>query len=110
MTRETIIQWNVQELTTSKEDFLNLIELYRPLVMSIQKTQQINEYLTKISGYKSISKKGKFNRRHEGVALYVPASMPFQEINLNTELQALVAVVKNVFKYKTMCVSSLYTT
>ena len=76
--------------------------------MYIQETQQSNECLSKISRYNGIRKEGRFNgRQHEGVALYIHASMPFQEIDLNTELQAVPAVV-NFANFKTVCVSSIY--
>lgn len=48
----------------------------------------------RISSYNSIGKSGHFNRSsHGGVALFIHNTVPYTQINLNTEMQAVAATV-----------------
>jgi len=108
-TTETILQWNVQGMTTSKEDLLNLINEYKPLVIAVQETFLANDYCVKIKNYNSICKQGHYNHRfHGGVAIYIHDSCPFTEIDVNSPLQ-LVAVRVNITSNRLITLVSAYT-
>ena len=35
---EQILQWNIQGISSSKQDLIKLIDIYKPIVITIQET------------------------------------------------------------------------
>ena len=103
-----ILQWNVQGITTSKEDILSIVEEYQPLIMAFQETFLANEFSINIKGYNNICKQGNFNRRfHGGVAIYVHDSIPQEIIEINSHYQAL-ALKVNIHRNRPISVLNMY--
>ena len=104
---ELFLQWNVQGMSTSREDLINMIDNYKPIAIAVQETFQGGDFVVRIVGYNGICKQGHFNQRvHGGVAMYIHNSMPYREIHIKTNLKIIAAQV-NVSQYKTItCVSA----
>ena len=87
---KNFLQWNTQFISTSKEEIVNLINAYKPSVISIQETFLGNEYMLKFGGYNCIFKQGHYNNRyHGGVAIYTHSSLPVEEIKLSCQVYGL---------------------
>jgi len=107
-TTEKIIQWNVQGISTSKEDLIKLIDENKPLLISVQETFLANNYIVNLRNYNCICKQGHYNHRfHGGVAMYIHESCPFSEIKIDTPLQMVAARI-NVAPSKLITVVSAY--
>ena len=105
---ECIIQWNVQGLSTSKEEVVKLIDELKPQVLALQETWQGREQISRLMGYNSIAKEGHYNRRyHGGVTLYIHNSLPYDEVLVNTGLQIAAARV-NIGHRKLITFVTLY--
>ena len=92
---EILVQWNVQGLTTSKQDLVKVIHELEPIIIAVQETLQSEEYLSKLAEYSSISKTGHFNQRyHGGVALYIHNTLPYERLEINSSLQVVAARVQ----------------
>ena len=94
ITSTTLIQWNIRGIKNKKKEIIHLIEQNKASVLALQETLMPENYLFKIPGYNLLCKEGTYNRRtHGGVALYIHSTIPFQKINLSTNLQAIAARV-----------------
>lgn len=103
-----LIQWNVQGLTTSKEDLLKLIEDYQPYIISVQETFLSDDYAVVLKGYNGIHKQGHYNYRyHGGVSLYVHSSLPMEEIQVRSRYQMVAARV-SLPNHTTITATSIY--
>jgi len=103
-----VLQWNVQGITTSKEDILKLIDEHKPLVISVQETFLANECSVKLSNYSHMSKQGHYNHRfHGGVALYVHESCPYTALSIDSVLQVVAARIQ-IHSSLMITVASLY--
>ena len=91
---EVFLQWNVQGMSTSKEELINMIDNYKPIAIAVQETFYGSDFVVGIAGYNSICKQGHFNQRfHGGVAMCIHNSMPYQKIHIKTNLQIIAAQV-----------------
>ena len=105
---EVILQWNVQGMTTSKEEVIKLIDTYKPCAISIQETFYSNDFLARLSGYHGLCKQGHFNHRfHGGVALYLHNSYPYQEIRIDSPYQVVAAKI-SLKSHTSLCIASIY--
>ena len=87
---EMLIQWNTQGILTSKPNLLEIDN--KPIVIAVQKTFLANDVMIKLSNYNVITKQGHFNRRyHGGVALFIHSVCPFNQVNINSDLQIIAA-------------------
>ena len=103
-----MIQWNVQGLTTSKQDLVKLVDELKPCVIAVQETWQSSNFVNKFGGYCSLVKEGHFNRRyHGGVAMYIHGSLPYEELSINTPLQVVAARIQ-VGHRKLVTFASIY--
>ena len=85
-----ILQWNVQGVSTSKEDLLKMTEKQQPGIIAIQETFLANDSTVKIQWYNSYCKQGNFNRRyHGGVATYVHESIPTERLIIESQYQVV---------------------
>ena len=108
MNNINFLQWNAQGISTSKQDLLHLIEIYKPLVLAIQETFLGNNHMVQLPNYVGYCKQGHYNHRfHGGVALYIHNSCPHQIIPTNCVYQNIAAQV-NVKYNKTITVASVY--
>ena len=99
----SIIQWNAQGLRNKKNELLQLIQDFSASVIAIQETKLSQNFNLRIPNYNIISKDGHYNQgQHGGVALYIHSDVPFQEIKLNTPIQAVAAEIKLEFNL-TVC-------
>ena len=93
-TKGAVVQWNVGGMSNKKKEIIDLINTYEANILALQETMLSNDYLIKIPKYNVIAKEGTYNnRQHGGVAMYIHGDIPYQEINLNTPLQAVAATV-----------------
>ena len=105
---DTIIQWNLQGMTSAKEDILQLTEEHKPIVLAFQETFYSNDFKAKIPHYHGICKQGHFNHRfHGGVALYIHSSCPYQPINIQTTLQVVAAKIQ-LHNHRALTIASIY--
>ena len=90
----TILQWNCQGLRAKKDELSQIINLHKPTVLALQETK-LGKFTTfSLPHYSSIRREGHFNvTPHGGVALFIHESIPYQELNLNCELQAVAAII-----------------
>jgi len=101
-----IIQWNCQGFRTKKDELLNICRTIRPAIIAIQETMCRDDYQMKIPNFNCIQQQGHINRRvHGGVAVFVHESIPFQQLQLNTDLQST-AIIIQLSRRMTVC--SLY--
>ena len=78
----TLLQWNCQGLRTKKDDLLDLIATYQPLVVALQETKLWDSATFSVPHYSFLHRSGHFNRTpHGGAALLVHESVPMQEIS-----------------------------
>lgn len=85
----SILQWNCQGLNNKKDELSDLIQRHNPLIIALQETMLGPSHEFKLPNYNCTKKSGHFNRRHHGgVAIYSHDTLPFQEVELNTPLQA----------------------
>lgn len=104
----SILQWNVQGVTPSKEDLLYLIDQHRPLALCLQETFLSDDCMIRLPGYSSLCKQGHFNRRfHGGVALFIHESCPFQRLTVVSDLQVVAARLQ-LGTLRCVTVASLY--
>ena len=90
-----IVQWNVGGMSNKKKEIIELINTYKANIVALQETMLSNDYLIKIPKYNVVAKEGTFNyRQHGGVAIYIHGDIPFQEINLDTPIQAVAVTVQ----------------
>ena len=91
----SIIQWNAQGLRNKKNELLDLINANNASIIAIQETKLSNNCHIRLPNYNIIMKDGHYNHGpHGGVALYIHSSVPYQEIDLATPIQAVAARVK----------------
>ena len=86
---ETVLQWNVQGLTTFKQDLVKLIDESHPGIIALQEIFQCNNSVIKLGGYSNINQ-----RCYGGVALFIHTSLPYEQLELNTPLQVVAARVQ----------------
>lgn len=90
----TCIQWNCQGLRNKKDELSEIIQTNKPAIIALQETKFKNETIFNIPNYSCIRKEGHFNHTaHGGVALFIHESVPYVEITLTTDLQAVAATV-----------------
>ena len=95
MLTESIIQWNIQGISSHKDDLLHLISIYRPMVIAIQETFLGNDFMVRVNNYNGLCKQGHYNRRyHGGVAIYIHDTCPFQPIEIQSQFQVVAARVQ----------------
>ena len=64
----SVLQWNVQGMSAPREDSINMIDNYKPIVIAVQETFYGGDFVVGIGGYNGICKQGHFNQRfHVGV-------------------------------------------
>ena len=91
MANISIIQWNAQSLSNKKDEILDLISRFKPYVIAVQETK-MRHMNFRIPCYNVIHKPGHFNRtQHGGVAIFIHTSVPFQELHIASNLQAIAA-------------------
>lgn len=106
--RECFLQWNLQGMSSSKEDLLKIIDDHKPSVIALQETYFGNDFMINLRGYQGICKQGHFNKRFfGGVALYIHQSCPFRKITLDSPYQIVAAEVQ-IPHYRRITVASLY--
>ena len=89
---EMTIQWNTQGILTSKLDLLEIIDNNKQIVIVMQEIFLANDVMIKLSNNNVITKQGHFNRRyHGGVALFIHSVCPFNQVNINSDLQIIPA-------------------
>ena len=104
---ETIIQWNTQGISISKLDLQEIIDNTKPIVIAVQETFLANDVMIKLSNYKVITKQGHFNRRyHGGVALFMHSVCPFNQVNINSDLQIIAARI--LVNSQLLTIASIY--
>lgn len=85
-----LLQWNCQGLRSKKDELLELINRIKPSAIALQETKLWNNIDFKIPNYTIHRKDGHFNvSPHGGVAILIHESVPFNNIPLNTEHQAI---------------------
>ena len=103
MINTSIVQWNAQGLRNKKNELLELIKEHNASIVAIQETKLSSNYNIRLPSYNVISKDGHYNRgNHGGVALYIHSDVPYNEIPLNTSIQAVAAEVRLNFNF-TIC-------
>jgi exonuclease III len=97
-----ILQWNTQGIRNKKDEILEIIENKNPAIIALQETKLSSDNF-RIPNYNSIGKIGHINRTpHGGVMIMVHDSIPYQEITLNTAIQAI-AIKAYIGRLITFC-------
>lgn len=105
---DIFVQWNVQGMTTSKEDLVKVVDDVKPSIIAIQETFYGNDFVSPIGGYAGLCKQGHYNRRfHGGVALYIHNSIPFEKIEICSPIQIVAARI-HISDYRMMTIASVY--
>lgn len=104
-TMETInlLQWNCQGIREKRDEILEMIETQHINVLAFQETKLWNYCDLNITGFNCFRCDGHFNRTpHGGVAIYLHQDIPYEEIVLTTQHQA-VAVRANLGQNVSIC-------
>ena len=105
---DSILQWNLQGMSSSKEDILKLVHDNTPSILAFQETFYGNNFMAKIPNFHGLCKQGHFNQRyHGGVALYIHSSCPYQAITIQSPLQVVAARVQ-LHGYPVITIASIY--
>ena len=101
--KTSIVQWNARGIRNKKSEILQLISQYNVQVLALQETQMPKRYYYRIPKYNMLGKDGTLNRRnHGGVAIYIHQDIPYSEVNLTTDIQAVAATIHLKTKF-TIC-------
>ena len=85
-----ILQWNTQGIQNKKDELLDIINKHKIDVIVVQETKTWENYNFSLPNYNCFFKHGHYNRTpHGGVGIFVHSSIPFKEINLTTNIQAM---------------------
>ena len=102
----SILQWNIHDIREKEDEISELISRYRANVVAIQEIKLWSNTRFRLPGFTEIRKDGQYNRgAHGGVAMCIHNSIPFNNIDLNTPLQA---VADNVQLQRRMCICNIY--
>jgi endonuclease/exonuclease/phosphatase (EEP) superfamily protein YafD len=96
---DTIIQWNVRGLNANREE-LHLLLRHSPIAVCLQETLLLPEKDASIPGYTCLKR-----HTNRGSALCIRSDFLFNEIILDTPLEAIAARISNK---KTLTLCSLY--
>ena len=100
------LQWNVQGIRNKKDELSEMIEEYKPAVIAVQETKIDNNKICNLTNYNYIHKDGHTNYTiHGGVGLYIHETVPYTEIALDTQYQAVAA---RIHIKRTLTVASIY--
>jgi ribonuclease HI len=103
----SIIQWNLQGLRNKKYEILELIDKHHPYVLALQETKLWKSNNFTIPNYNCIRRDGHLNRTpHGGVALLIHDTIPYNEIQINSPIQAIAC--RTTFGTTTLTICSLY--
>ena len=92
MNNHNILQWHVQELRNKKDEVLKLVSDHTPLLLAIQETMMSGYNKFSIPNYHIFNKTGHFNwRSHGGVSILIHDSVPYRELKIISEVQAVAA-------------------
>ena len=98
------IQWNIDGIRNKKDELLELVERHQVSIMAIQETKITDSFDFKLPTYNIIKREGHVNvTTHGGVALFIHSDIPYQEIHLNTALQAVAARINANGKLLSIC-------
>lgn len=106
--QEKFIQWNLKSIYAKKPELIQLIHLINPVAIALQETRLKPSQSIKINNYKIYRKdfEGGENAS-DGVAILTHEKYYSQEINLQTNIQAIAVRIKtHSLGYITLC--SLY--
>lgn len=105
-TQSHIIQWNMQSYRTKFSDLKIILNRYAPICVCLQETLLKPEEQYSPSGYNLIKSTPVQMGGHErGAAILIRKTVPYEQINLDTTLQA---VAIKMFIGRTYTVCSLY--
>jgi exonuclease III len=90
-----ILQWNMNGFNKKYEEITILIQDHNPDIICIQETNFKNDNISNLPNYDGYSK----NRLDSimasgGVAIYVNTNYPSSQLNLSTDIEAIVVTVK----------------
>jgi len=98
-----ILQWNCQGIRQKKDEILEMVQQHSLSILALQETKLWNNSKFGIPHYNEIRRDGHYNvTPHGGVAIYVHESIPYDEITLNTPIQAI-AIRANIGRLCTIC-------
>ena len=91
----TIVQWNINGIRNNKKEILELINSKKASIVALQETLIDSKYLHKIDRFNVVAKNGSNSdgRFHGGVATYIHSDTPYEEVELNTNLQAVATTI-----------------
>ena len=95
ITASTIVQWNINGIKNNKKEIVELIKTKKASIVALQETLVDSKFLHKIDGFNVMAKNGSNSngRFHGGVATYISRDVPYEEVKLNTNLQAVATTV-----------------
>ena len=103
MTNVSIIQWNAQGVRSKKDELSEMINLHNANIIAIQETKLWNNSNFSLPHYNTVRRDGHYNEGpHGGVAIFIHTSIPFNEIDVNTPIQAI-AVRVHLQREITIC-------
>ena len=97
-----ILQWNIRGIRANYEELKIIIEEHIPLIICLQETKMDYEKLPTIKGYEC----AKQRNPAEGIAIYVKVGVPFDPMDLNTQLRA--SAVKATINGRAIAVCSAH--
>ena len=95
ITASTIVQWNINGIKNNKKEIIELIKTKKASIVALQETLVDSKFLHRIDGFNVTAKNGSNSngRFHGGVATYISRDVPYEEVVLNTNLQAVSTTV-----------------
>ena len=102
---DKILQWNVRGFQANREELLLLTRFYQPCVLALQETLQSDCTKMLLSGYTVLHRGSGRDSTSGGVALLISQNMLSCPIDLETNLQAVVA---RISFGKTVTVCNIY--
>ena len=90
-----IIQWNVRGLRANFEESRLLCNQFNPQVVVVQECQLRKDKIIDFTGFSGITKSSSGDNATGGITLYINKFVPFSEIKLDTDLQAVAVSQKD---------------
>ena len=104
-TNDTVVvmQWNCQGIREKKDEILDLVNHHKPSIIGFQETKLWSYCKVSIPNFNVVRRDGHLNRTpHGGVAIYIHSDIPFIEVPLNANIQAI-AIQANIGQMITFC-------
>ena len=85
---DNLIQWNCERIRYKKEEICEMIQIYKPAVISVEETKLCQNCDFRVPNYSLYRKDGHFSSTpHGGSAVLIRQAIPHDEIPIQTTLK-----------------------